>query len=958
MSSQRGRDYPDDDDRRSSKRHRPSHTHESSSSHSQRRSYSSTSVEEKPSTSRSIESTSTSTIKVESDTKKRSQSFNRPVLRSVVPDSQLISFARRPVQSGRVGQRIDIFTNHFKIEFEKNSDSLQLYQFDVDVEILMRDGSWRTSKKDERFQVIKTIIERENFPLVWYDQGKNLYAKENLTLKYKKEYECEIKHKKTDRINRFRFLLINLVKTYDLKFIFDFIQRKIPLKPHDPVRILETLLKQTQRTEMICIKNQSYPKHQKLDDLGDGRGLASGFYQAVVLGERGPTLNINNTFCCFYQNYNLVEFISCYLGQDIRRSGISSKDQPLLVRKILKSLWFATTHTNQIRKYRLKSFGTSANQYTFVQDQGPNQGKQINIVDYFHEKWRIRLRHPHLPVVELFNPADKNKSHYLPMELVTVDEWQRSLKPLTVEQRTKVTKKTVVKPGERYGMIRRIVDERQFDQDVYLQKFGLKIHSNDMLMIHARILTPPEIKYKSTEGNDRDIIERVNIGKWYLNNHFNKTREIRSWALILVSQKEPDARQVNVAREFASKIPQAMSKYGIRFSSPAIENSDPAIPDTILSRMNHLKVLGCEVIIYILNQVGDDIYHVIKYFGNIKLGMVTQCTRFDKLLANSETRKMDMYIQNLAQKFNAKLGGMNQLVSLMRALTSSSIRSDVFMFFGIDCTHVTCSRERPSIAAIIGSKDSTSTQYSGRVIQQYSPKGKIAVEIIKDLHIYVGELIRQFSEYNSRLPNKLVFYRAGVDDGAFQKVLDNEVRAIQQACKELYGHNPLPKICFTIVKKRHNTRFFVYDKQSNQTNNVQPGTVIDTDIVSPNGFDFYLNSHAAIQGTSRPSLYHVLYDDIGFTSDEIQQLTYYLCHTDVRCTKSVSIPAPVHYASLCVARGLNLDYEGQMSGDQRSITASDVEEGIVDENILVTLDDIQTIKIDFNSIIENTMWFA
>jgi hypothetical protein len=55
--------------------------------------------------------------------------------------------------------------------------------------------------------------------------------------------------------------------------------------------------------------------------LGDGRGLASGFYQAIVLSERGPTLNINNTFCCFYQNYNLVEFLSCYLNNDIRKHG-------------------------------------------------------------------------------------------------------------------------------------------------------------------------------------------------------------------------------------------------------------------------------------------------------------------------------------------------------------------------------------------------------------------------------------------------------------------------------------------------------------------------------------------------------------------------------------------------------------------------------------------------------------
>jgi hypothetical protein len=87
----------------------------------------------------------------------------------------------------------------------------------------------------------------------------------------------------------------------------------------------------------------------------------------------------------------------------------------------------------------------------------------------------------------------------------------------------------------------------------------------------------------------------------------------------------------------------------------------------------------------------------------------------------------------------------------------------------------------------------------------------------------------------------------------------------------LYLHNPLPKITFIIVKKRHNTRFFVREPNPNPNikmmGNVQPGkhspsenetllqslyllgTVVDTGIVHPQGFDFYLNSHAAIQGT-------------------------------------------------------------------------------------------------------------
>lgn len=166
------------------------------------------------------------------------------------------------------GQPIEVYTNHFRLNFSKGSSEIILYQFDVDVEVLIRDGSWRSCKKDERLQVIKKIIEQEHFPLVWYDEGKNLYAIENLTLNLKKEYQCEITHKKTDRTNKYRFLIINLVKTYELKNIFDFIHKKVPIRPHDPIRILETLFKQTQRYDMITIKNQSYPKHQRLDDLG------------------------------------------------------------------------------------------------------------------------------------------------------------------------------------------------------------------------------------------------------------------------------------------------------------------------------------------------------------------------------------------------------------------------------------------------------------------------------------------------------------------------------------------------------------------------------------------------------------------------------------------------------------------------------------------------------------------
>lgn len=72
-----------------------------------------------------------------------------------------------------------------------------------------------------------------------------------------------------------------------------------------------------------------------------------------------------------------------------------------------------------------------------------------------------------------------------------------------------------------------------------------------------------------------------------------------------------------------------------------------------------------------------------------------------------------------------------------------------------------------------------------------------------------------------------------------------------------------------------------------------------------------------LQGTSRPSHYQVLWDDNCFTADELQLLTYQLCHTYVRCTRSVSIPAPAYYARLVAFRAryhlVDKDHDRQVS---------------------------------------------
>ena len=53
-------------------------------------------------------------------------------------------------------------------------------------------------------------------------------------------------------------------------------------------------------------------------------------------------------------------------------------------------------------------------------------------------------------------------------------------------------------------------------------------------------------------------------------------------------------------------------------------NSDPADPQIIQNRLQSFKEQNCEVVLVILNGVGEETYKSIKYFGNQKFGIVTQ----------------------------------------------------------------------------------------------------------------------------------------------------------------------------------------------------------------------------------------------------------------------------------------------------------------------------------------------
>lgn len=77
-------------------------------------------------------------------------------------------------------------------------------------------------------------------------------------------------------------------------------------------------------------------RDKKFVFLGDGRGMASGFHQALCLTRCGPTLNVNLAFACFYLPLDFVDFAHQYLRKDIKK-GISESEL-YGIKKLFKNL--------------------------------------------------------------------------------------------------------------------------------------------------------------------------------------------------------------------------------------------------------------------------------------------------------------------------------------------------------------------------------------------------------------------------------------------------------------------------------------------------------------------------------------------------------------------------------------------------------------------------------------------
>ncbi|KAJ4786535.1 Argonaute family protein [Rhynchospora pubera] len=661
------------------------------------------------------------------------------------------------------------------------------------------------------------------------------------------------------------------VGTLNMKHLEMFLAGRRPNAPQDTIQALDIVLAEclSIRDDIVKVERSFFSDSFLRINLGGGLEMWGGFYQTLHPTQMGLSLNLDTTAKAFYQSRFVLGYVSSLTGRDLD-SEVLTPDDIAKVRKNLKGVKVVVTHQGNIhRKYRISGLTAQATRNLTFSCNIRGTITRTRVVDHFRETYNYTIRYLNLPCLEV--GSDPKRPIYLPMEVNT--------------------------------------NNRAYERDNgvnFSEEFGLSV-SERTTTIQARVLPTPVLKYHNL-GAEKEC--KPTSGVWNMRNKkLVNGGKVNFWYCISFS---PNIG-ADIAGWFCNNLGDMCRVSGMEFTR------NPILPHTVeqsnkleavlkshyqeatdvLSRQNKTP----DLLIVILPDKNGNLYGDVKRICETEIGLVTQCC-----LAKHVKRANPQMLANLALKINVKVGGKNTVLADVITREVPVVRRLPTIIFGADVTHPLPGEDTtPSIAAVVASQDWPDI---ATYVGLYRVQGH-RQEIISHLGEMVKEHLMSFRRKTNYEPAQIIFYRDGVSDGQFHQVLQLEINAIRTACKQL-SPDYMPAITFIVVQKRHHTRLFPYDyRAADRSGNVPPGTVVDTQICHPTEFDFFLCSHAGIKGTSSPTHYHVLWDDNRFSVDDLQTLTYNLCYTYARCTRSVSIVPPAYYAHHFASRA-RLYYDSGM----------------------------------------------
>lgn len=805
---------------------------------------------------------------------------------------QSLSLPQRP-SAGVVGKGINLVSNYYQVT---KLPVGEIIQYDVTIT-----PDVPRAVKRKVFNVVEADYSSSAFggKRVAYDGQANLYSLGPLP---KSEISVQVslapktaagkeEQQRPGALDRSFQVKIRQVSSVNLATLESFLNGKLNYTPFDIITALEVIMRHP-LTQSNVVVGRSLYSGRSVEPISGGLEVWKGIFASFRPGPGRLMLNADTSATAFYAPGPILDIIRQVLN--IRPNepiGRMESQEVGRVERLLRGVRVEVSHRGATfkRKYKILGLTSTPCAETFF-DITSEDGKvkKCSVAAYFEEKYQKKIAEPGVPCLVVGSPE---RSVFLPCEVATIPPGQRYPRKLDEQQTSDMIKIANQKPHVRFQTIRQgaaaLLDEPESRRG--LEAFNLSI-GKDLIQVQGRVLAPPKLFYHAS-SREAEIVPSQ--GAWNLKDKRVETgTQVRSWAVVVLGR----ATESEV-RAFLSELVNTCQDTGVAFSpnarNPPIINSGANAADSACTqafdKARQMFNEPAQFLLVMLPSAEAFTYGQVKLCSDTKLNIPSQCMQL-----KHARRPNKQYCANLCLKINLKLGGTN--LSLGRQL--GFIINRPTMVMGADVTHPGIGEmDKPSIAAVVASYDIKMSRYGSAIRVQASRQ-----EIIGDLSGMVQEHLTSFLAINKRLPERILFYRDGVSEGQYAQVLKEEVNSLKAGCaafKEGYA----PTLTMVIVQKRHHTRFTcVNSNDADRSGNIPAGTVVDTAVCHPTLYDFFLCSHGGIQGTSRPTHYHVIYDDHKFTPDDLQVLSYNLCYTFARCTRSVSVVTPAYYAHLVAFR--------------------------------------------------------
>ncbi|KAG8214738.1 hypothetical protein J3R82DRAFT_9827 [Butyriboletus roseoflavus] len=640
-----------------------------------------------------------------------------------------------------------------------------------------------------------------------------------------------------------------------------------------------------------------FPTQGRPLELSIGVEAWRGFFMSARPVYKELMVNVGVCMTAFYKPGNLADAIVGFRGQS--KGG--------MLQRFAQKLKVTTSHLGYKQTKPLKKImSTTAKTTSFQCDEF---NAKITIEQYFKRKYKITLKHPDLPVVDISGPNAKHPI-YVPPELCEILPGQPFRGKLDDEQTTLMLRYACKRPAEN---AQTILNEGfpllgLTTNNQKLTNFNVSV-SRNMAGIPFRELPPPSVSYRGGKPPN------VNNGSWnILDVKFHLGGVVKSWWILVVTEQRPifngpgDPQLTALWKGFAGKC-QRSGMTGISpDSAPTLLNVALVDPTNDPGRQESLGRIRVKIreqaqrpsfVLVLLSKRDNYIYPGIKRICDVELGIHTIHMLSNKVL--TDPRKQDQYFSNVALKVNTKLGGINHKIDdrSLQWLTKTKT-----MLVGMDVTHPGPGsiEGTPSIAAVVASVDGNFAQFPASMRCQETKK-----EMITELTAMMIERLKRYQEVSKSLPDRVYVFRDGVSEGQFDTVLQAELPQITDAFGRVprggSGKPYRPQLTIIICGKRHHARMWPADAAGDKNGNPRPGTVVDQGITAVFDFDFYLQAHAGLQGHAKPTHYTVVYDESKLGADEVQQGVNTASYMYARATKAVSLIPPAYYADLACERG-------------------------------------------------------